>query len=79
MIENQKSTNFMQQQPKIYKKKESEKREIIITYGDSRFARVLVLEVRTQGRDVEVLVAIRAREVGSDLVFNLEIIDAQPI
>jgi hypothetical protein len=40
---------------------------------------VVVLEVRTQGRDVEVLVAIRAREVGSDVVFNLEIIDAQPI
>lgn len=30
-------------------------------------------------RDVEVLVTVRAREIGSDLILDLEIVDVQPI
>lgn len=49
------------------------------TNAGFRLAQVLIFKMRAQGGNIKVLVTIRAWEIGSDLFFNLEIIDIQPI
>ena len=44
-------------------------------HGDFRLKKMLVFQMSTQRRDVVILVAVRAREIRSDLLFHLKIIE----
>lgn len=48
-------------------------------YRNFGFTGMIIFEMGTQGRDIEILVTIGAWEIGSDLVVNLKIIDGQTI
>jgi hypothetical protein len=40
---------------------------------------VFIFEMGAERRDIEVLVTVRTREIWSDVILNLEIVDVQPI
>lgn len=48
-------------------------------HSSGRFERVLLFKMGTQRRDVVILVAIRAGEIGTELLLHLEFVDAQTI
>lgn len=49
------------------------------TYGNFGLARVLIFEMRTQRRYINILITVRTWKIRPYIIFYLKIIDAQPI